>query len=411
MPTMPRALHTHPIPTVKKAAVNTADLSVSAVLTWPLKDHAGDIVDPAGLDFARHQADPWVDLEHTGERCGWARKSLAAAGGSYAVRYQDVDLDGGTFSLPIGTTYFDPKDKLSSQVFALVERDALPGVSLEFVPWRGFYKSLGRSPLEDRDAYEFRRVSVLRWTHCARPVNAGALTIAKGQTAPDPLLSILSANRVGSEQLHPVILKALKHHLPEKRTTVRVEKKAMHDWNDGGAEPTVYDDAAADAGLTEDADGAPEAPATNGVTALYDAAQTILDACEALDAAHANSDSPELIKASRALCDQAKKVAEKFKAAADRHDAKLQSFRDGKDEEVEEFDVEAEAGPEVSTETDDDGVFKGVRGPYRKALKEARARRLTAADLAPDTVRVKKADLQAMKAEFRKLVDRLNGKN
>jgi hypothetical protein len=209
---------------VRKAVADTRTLSVKAALTFPLYDLAGDWVEPSGCDFSSHRRDPWVDLEHTGRRVGWARKSLSAAGSPYSVELSTQTLDDGTrCTLPFGTTYFDPSDRVSSQVFALVAQDALPGVSLEFRPVPGFCKSLGRrSPLEARDAMRFDRADVVRWTHCATPVNAGALTVVKSLRSPVPpeLAKVLSDNRVAGEVLCEPIRKALAAYTTPRKAIV-----------------------------------------------------------------------------------------------------------------------------------------------------------------------------------------------
>ncbi|HVL14453.1 MAG TPA: hypothetical protein VM529_17910, partial [Gemmata sp.] len=219
---------------VFKASVDTRELTSTAVLSYPTPDLAGDVVVPEGLDFGRHMADPRVDLEHRRDpdfgdaTVGWARTTLDKPGGLYTVRSVPLEChDGRVRNLPVGTTHFDPSDRLQSQAFALVERDVLPAVSLEFVPDMRFAKSLGPSPLEPRDAFEFRRARVEVYTLCAAGVCREAL-VAK--SAYDPLRSVLSANRVGGEELHPTIKKALSHYLPGKPRVVRsgfVAEKAM----------------------------------------------------------------------------------------------------------------------------------------------------------------------------------------
>lgn len=52
---------------LRKARPDTRALSVTAVLSTPGIDLAGDIVHPSGLDFTAHSRTPWVDLEHNGQ--------------------------------------------------------------------------------------------------------------------------------------------------------------------------------------------------------------------------------------------------------------------------------------------------------------------------------------------------------
>lgn len=216
---MPYHTLIHPI--TKAVAVD--DWSVRAVLTAPVPDLAGDIVRPEGLDFRAHEADPWIDLEHgrtaAGRRpVGWARKSLHRPGAPYAVEWADLDVPGvGLCRLPVGTTYFDRDDPLQRQVYELVRRDALPGVSLEFLPLEQL-PIAERSPLEPRPAYEFRKAQVLRWTHCAEPVCPEALTVTK--SVPPGLEVIAKAvrdRRLGDEPLHPYLHTVLKTHLETRQ--------------------------------------------------------------------------------------------------------------------------------------------------------------------------------------------------
>lgn len=211
------AYHTLMPPIVKAVAAD--DWSVRAVLTAPIPDWSGDIVRPDGLDFSPHESDPWVDLEHgrtdVGRRpVGWARKSLDRPGAPYALEWADLEVPGiGVCRLPVGTTYFDRDDPLQRQVYELIRRDALPGVSLEFVPIEQV-QIAERSPLEPRPAYEFRRAKVLRWAHCAEPVNPSALTVLK--SVPPGLEVIAKAvrdGRLGDEPLDPYLRHCLKSHL------------------------------------------------------------------------------------------------------------------------------------------------------------------------------------------------------
>lgn len=382
--------------TFKKAAVDTRELKVEAVLSYPVVDLAGDFVHADGLNFAIHEAAPWVDLEHNGQPVGWARKSLSVAGDRYAVRYGTFEVAGTQHRLPVGTSYFDPDNRLQSQIFALCERDTLPGVSLEFHPVKGYAKALGKSPLENRPAYEFLKADVVRWTHCATPVCQGALTITKSASQ-DKLASILSAKRIGNEQLHPTIYKALSKYLPARKSVVGgfdTEKKAMDD------DETKYDDAIAETpapGGDDDMTAGDDAPPLNGVDALYQKVQALLDAADALEQDIQSSDSPELRKAAEKFCAKCRAMAEEVKSVADKHDAKLNGNKEASSEEPDGDEPEGEeAEPDMST--DEDGTLKAVRPCYRKSLKAARVKRFAKADLekAIDTADL---ELEAAQAE------------
>ena len=366
---------------VFKASVDTRELTSTAVLSYPTPDLAGDVVVPEGLDFGRHMADPRVDLEHRRDpdfgdaTVGWARTTLDKPGGLYTVRSVPLEChDGRVRNLPVGTTHFDPSDRLQSQAFALVERDVLPAVSLEFVPDMRFAKSLGPSPLEPRDAFEFRRARVEVYTLCAAGVCREAL-VAK--SVYDPLRSVLSANRVGGEELHPTIKKALSHYLPGKPRVVRsgfVAEKAMDE--ELTPVPDMPDEVPED--VPEDS-----APAVNGITAIYAHVEALQAACEQLERDAETSDSAEIVKEIHKLCEAGRALAEKAKAVGDKHDAKLQAAKGGKgggEEEDEPLPEESE-DYEPDMETDEEGALKSVRAAYKPVLKACRVKRYSLAEI------------------------------
>jgi hypothetical protein len=316
----------------------------------------------------------------------WLRDTLSEPGGRYAVDMVRLNFgpDGGPeewHTVPVGTNYFDRSCRVSSQVFALVEADALPAVSLEFRPVPGFLKSLGRSPLEPRDAYRFARADVFGLAVCAKGVCPHALTVKKSaavaEQVPPALARIIADRRVnvgGSyEPLHPYILKALLPLAPQPtRTTVRVEKSAMEpDDMQTGNEAAVAE------AMPEDEGGG---VAHNGVTALYAHADAITEACDQLEADLEKTDNPQLYQEGLKLCDMARALAEKVKASGDKHDAKLQAMKDGGEESEPEAEPDGdEAAPEM--DKDDEGVFKSVRPPYKPLLKAMKVKRFKLADL------------------------------
>lgn len=359
-----------------KAAPSDREWSVRAVLSVPLEDLAGDLVDPAGLNFDLHRADPWVDIEHeaqlkgTRRPVGWARPTLSVAGGEYAVTKAKLDVPGlGAHELPIGTTYFDRDDPLQRQVYHLVRSGALPGVSLEFRPVEGFFKSRGfdspyPAPLPRRDAYEFARADVVRWTHCVEPVCPGALTVLKSLPAElDPLAKVLRDKRIGSEVLHEHILKSLSRYQPT--TTLVAVSKSMD------SPETTYDPDMPEETTQVDPDEG-GSPANNGVTALFAHAQMIEDACDQFESDLDHTDNPQLYKEAQKICEDARALAEKAKQCGDKHDKKLQAMKSGEEpDEADEPEDAEEAEPDM--EKDDEGVFKAVRPVYRPILKAVRA--------------------------------------
>lgn len=379
-----------PVPAVYTKAVDSRKLSVTAILTFPCADLAGDEVKADGGDWSQHKAFPWVGLEHhryfanDRNRSGllgqpgvgsepvvvaWTRDSLSEPGGEYRVELKSFKLDGETHTLPVGTSFFDPNDRLSAQTFAMVESDALPGVSMEFVP-KARRQRLAQSPLERRPAYHFDRWDALGFVHCAIPVNPGALVCKSVSAACDQLTRALTDKRVGREPMHEILFKSLSRYLPAvNRSTVRVENKAMPLPTDDAPPETAYDDALP----TEPAD---DAPPLNGVQALLNHVQAGMDLYAGLEADIQSSDSPELRKLTAKVIAQGKKQLAKVKAAADKHDAKLSGKEmpeEDDDEEPEDDDdaddSELDDDEAEALETDDEGVLKAVRQPYRPKLE------------------------------------------
>lgn len=356
-PTIYRSL----FPTLQKAVVDESAMSVVAVLTYPGVDKAGDIVRSEGLNFALHAHEPWIDLEHNGQPIAWARKSLGKPG-QYSVQHSNLDIEGKPHTLPIGTSYFDSRDRLSSQVFDLIARDALPGVSLEFRAVPGFFKALGQSPLENRPAYDFLRADVVRWCHCAVPVNPGAQTVTKSLAATDPLMKILSDGKIGDEDLHPTIKKALSVYMPSRKSFP--VGKAMN--LDDPDTTSVYDTPEVTGAETPEATP-DEAPATPTVQAHYDVAQGLIDLCEQ---ARGSLQSSEHMKGKQyllKLIDKVEAMAEDAKANGDKIDGEIAGGKEPTDDEP--------VGDTI--EKDDDGTMKAIRPVYKKAIKRFTMKEVT----------------------------------
>lgn len=366
---------------VFKSSVDSRELTSTALLSYPERDLAGDIVLPEGIDFIRHMRSPGVDVEHRRDP-GFGAATVGTAvnsSGEYRGRHVVLKCEDGTSRpLPVGTTHFDRNSKLQMQAFALVEREILPDVSLEFVPDMTCAKSLGKSPLEPRDAYEFGRVSVVRWTLCARGVCPSATVL---KSVHDPLRSVLSAGRIGSEPLHETIKKALSHYLPSgKSTTVAsgyVEKADMNEYGDTSAPVDTPAD-----------DSSPGATPT--AQTAYDAAQTLTDVCERIKAGVKSSEHKagknKLVK----LCDAIEGLVEKFMATGD------QVAADVNGDEMDEDD-EPEVEEEDTKPDDSDGVMKGMKKPqrlaYLKSLKRFTLAQVTKAEQPEDSDPAEAAEL------------------
>lgn len=360
-------------------------MSVTAALTYPGTDRAGDRVRPDGGNYAAHQLDPVVGYEHlswnkagtdwvyAGHRnaserpvvIGTARDPIS---GLYGVTHKAVQIDGKAVTLPFGTTYFDARDKLQSQMFGLIEDDTLPAVSVEIDLRTSVFKALGQSPLEPRPAYDLDRWGLIRWVHCAEPVNEGALTLRKSLTpAWERMLRVAESGKVRGEVAHPVLLKAVRFRFPAVKSNAVAGnyaptlEKAMPDEMEAAYAP----------------EETPAEPTGGGSTptvqALYQLAQSLQDMKTQVE---------EMLEGSEHV--KGKKFAAKLLAdlddtAADATDmaAKIEAELGAKE------DAEPDAEPEPDTEPDDnepddEGVLKCIR--RRPAVLKA-IRRFTVAEI------------------------------
>lgn len=354
---------------------------VPSVLSLPVRDIVGDIVHADRFTFNAHRRRPVVDFEHrrhpeAGDRiAGWADTNYGRPGGKYSVLKARLDVPGvGVRDVPIGVTFFDRDDPFQRQICFGVRDGQWPGVSLEFMPNWAVAKSLGRSPVELRDAYEFPAGDVKCYAHCVEPVCQHATAVLKALPPEyDALAKVLRDGRIRNEALHPHIVKSLARYRPTA-TLVRVEK-AMDPTD---SPETVYDPTAADEG----AGMGDSAPALNGVTALYNHAQALIDAADQLAQDMESSDAPELRKLGEKLKAKVEAVAEEAKAAADKHDAKLNGSKGEEGAaEGEGADEESDDSSLPDMDTDDDGELKAMRPVYRTILKACRAKRYSLAEI------------------------------
>lgn len=163
---------------------------VQAVLTWPCPDIEGDVVDPAGCDFAPFEA--------TGRVVDWTHTIPVGRG---TVR--KAVIDGHT--VPVGTTTFFASDadvhgidlsrrdhlgrfsgrkytvaecrRAADDVRQLVEADEATGVSLEFTLKKGHFRKLADTGPAGRPPLHVSRCDVHRYAHAYTPVNPNARTL------------------------------------------------------------------------------------------------------------------------------------------------------------------------------------------------------------------------------------------
>ena len=389
---------------VFKAAVDAEALTSTALLSYPQPDLAGDIVHAEGLDFARHMLAPRVDLEHGRTEIGrvavgWANTGLAKADGYYTVRPVNLECDDGkTRPLPVATTHFDPSDRLQSQIFDFVAKGLLPAVSLEFEPDYSVAKSLGRSPLEPRDAYEFPRASVICYTLCEKPVCPSARVL---KARYDPIAAVLSANRIGGEELHPTIKKAFADRVPGKPRLVTSGfqipvEKAMDD-------TTPTPDA-----TTTDPVATGDMP-NNGITAFYTHVQRITDEIAWFRESLATTDNAKLMKDGQKCVEQLTAYAEKAKATVDKHDGELEAAKNKSDEEPAA--AKDDYKPDMSQ--DEDGMLKGIPPARAVIVKACRGKSFTLAEVAKAQAEQDRLEAEAARKradEERRAADELHAR-
>jgi hypothetical protein len=350
-----------------RKSVDTSRMSVTAALSYPGEDLAGDVVNPAGIDWTHHKAQPWVGLEHwrwTADRTGWVHPgpgddhltpvrvgTATTPDGRYGVQLKAMP-EG---PIPFGTTQFTGRDRLSYQTFQLVNDGTLEGVSIEFRLIPGQFDRLGRSPLEDRPAYRVNKCIGEGWVHCKQPVNPGALILKSLAPHLEQAVRIAQTGRVGGEAAHPLILKSFARFHPGKSTAVvggftRLEK-AMDETAMAPAYEPPVDEATEP---TPDAAGG----STPTVQALYQLAQSLQDLKSQVEEMLAGSEHVKGKKfATKLLADLDGTVEDATEMAA-KIEAELgQGEPDGDEEPVEpEPDME-----EDDTEPDEDGVLKAIK--------------------------------------------------
>lgn len=393
-----RRIHAHPVSAHaagldRVVKSDTGDHAApEALITYPVRDLQGDVVDPGGIDWADFNSvhERRVNLEH-GPYIGTAEVSYKSVPRLNAEGAPDESL--GLIALPFGTTSFyesladvrnhsalpkyDARGTLigrytadeclahAEQTAPLVADGTLSGVSLEFTPngtEGAAYKSLGASPLlKHRDAYHFFRTRALGYAAaCELPVNkfagyvrASDETLAKAEKA----LRVCDDPRTLDfvrKSLTP--LASLLERNPINRTTTPVRRDPVSKPNARqvkAGETGQYDETApppADAPIDTPVDQPP--PDDSGVTATaaaaFNAAQGLLDLCAMVRDQVAKGEHVKGKKKLLAICDSLEKDAADCKAVGDMVTADV-----GGDSAEESESAEEPAAPD----TDDDGAI------------------------------------------------------
>lgn len=403
MGTLPRRWFTLPLSGLLPAGVDRvtksqgAKTSPEAVLTYPKRDLQGDLVEPMGIDWHDFNTiyHRLVNLEH-GPYIGTARVETKSLPRLNDAGQPDESLD--PIALPVGTTEFfkstadarqyadhlrqydangrtiglyDPDEcyQYAEQTYPLVMDGTLSGVSLEFRPAgpEGVaYKSLGKSPMLNRDAFHFLRTKAMGYAAaCQLPVNPYA-----GYAPPsDDLLAraekaLRVSERSGTLDLIRKSLTPLVQVLKTNRVTVpvrrdNVSKTATRPGRTVKAD--VYEEPvdemnpdAATEGTHPESDGdemKPDMPKT--AAEAYQLAQLALDMCAIGE--NGQGDHPKARKAMLAKCEKWRKDADEMKAIGDMVIADMESLKGGKKE------AEMPEEPEP-VETDDTGAIVDKSG-------------------------------------------------
>ena len=389
-------------------ANGAARVSPEAVLTYPVRDLQGDVVEPGGIDWADFEGlyERLVNLEH-GPYVGTADvtyKSLPVIG-----KDGKPDESLGVIALPVGvTTFFDSaRDagrhtlrkfdaagnvagvwgadecaRYAEQTYPLVADGTLSGVSLEFQPAgpeNVAYKSLGRSPNLPRNAYHFFRTRALGYAAaCELPVNPVA---GYAPASPDVLAkaerALKAIERPGTLDLIRKSLSPLASLLnpPSGRVTVGVSRGTPVTKTKPTPKRVVKADEFEEADAAPMAepmpDGPVEAPPASDMkptpAALFQLAQGLMDLCDQADAMGEAGEHVKGLKLLKKHCEALKNMAAKVKA-----DAETVAADVGGGEMADDYETPDE--PEA-VETDDEGVmvsksFGGWR-PERAVFKKA----------------------------------------
>jgi len=397
---------------VTKSVSHDSRTTPPAVLTYPVRDLQGDVLEPAGLDLWEFENvyERLSNFEH-GAYIGTTAVEFKSLPVLNAERVPDERL--GVISLPVGVTTFfesaadagrhtlrrfdtsgrvvgtysaDECARLADQVRPLVP-NVFGGVSLEFRPDgpEGVaFKSLGKSPMLDRPAYHFTKTKMIGLASaCDLPVNpvagysvADEATIARAEKAlrlcerPSTLDVIRKSLRPLTALLKPPsgrVTAPVRRDPQMSRTATpprRVTKAEMYEDDPMAVGPSEVME---EVDVMRDEDMGDDMPAT--AAAAMQGAQGAADLCNMIRDMAKKGEHVKGRKKLSAICDQLDKLAAEYQAVAD---MVLADVGDG--EAMEETEMEADPMP---VELDDDG------GLLSKSLSATRWRPLRAAFVTP----------------------------
>lgn len=403
---------------------------VPSILTYPVRDYAGDEVKPGGGKWPAEVFPNWTHDIPVG-RGSVSLKALTLNGETHPVDYGETrffqsasDIKGlqfikrevGTYK-PIGTYTHKAILQAASQVERLVRDDVATGVSVEFKAagpkGQAFWDLDEWSELEGRSCRHYENWIGLTYAHALQPVNPGARTVLTADDAHiEKAVRIAQTKRIGSEQLCDIVYKAFLPFkaIPSNRVTVRVESKAMDD--ELSDIPPVGGTVAMDEEQTSDMSEGP----TPAVRTCIEGAQMLLDLCDQLEASIGQSEHKKARKYVTKIIAELQATADEMNAMGEKVRADLEDLDEGPKDEAAETsgDTEEDAGEDIEEkalpdldvpeeiapiERDDDGYI------VCKSFPNWKPRRFHISELKPAAVLSEEASLEA---EFKAAQAELN---
>lgn len=344
------------IPPLFLKSMGAAQRSPDAILVYPGTDYQGDIVHPDKGDWSLFEKNPAVNYEHgayvgrgviemksipvlddKGRPVGDERVNVPVGRTEFFTKAADLngltlkefDAHGNATGRLYGKDYCL---KLADQVARMVEDGAADGVSIEFRP-KGVegvaFKSLGRSPVLNRNAYEFLEWEGLTYAHCSVPVNPSSrLVLSDDDVRTKVEKCIRWAERPG---LLPPVVASLDRIIksfpkPTAKVIPVTDPKARRRKAVGEIPPNT-DDMAGEQDdnytFADDPDQAADLvndgsdPVPVGVQAGMTFAQGVVDICKMLDQMAMKSDNPKLRKYFSKVCERATMLAKEVAGKVD----------------------------------------------------------------------------------------------
>lgn len=157
------------LPNARLGAVNEREMSVPVVICTNAIDRERERILPKGITTLNHSRNPQVDFQHdSGLACGLARERINGAyTGDYTVRLDPTER-------LVGKTFFHQDTDVGNQVFEMVVKGALPGVSVTMLAVPNLVKKYdardGGKPITVYEAGD-----LIAYSHVFQPANPECL--------------------------------------------------------------------------------------------------------------------------------------------------------------------------------------------------------------------------------------------